>query len=62
MSENDKLDPIAAFDQVGTTLENAAVIFSNYHKKLLEGGIPPDLASQMVRDIQTMFFGKLTSR
>lgn len=62
MPENSNPDPIAMFDQMGTTLENSAVMFCAYYKKLIDGGIPFDLACKMVADIQGMFFSKLVNK
>ncbi len=51
-------DPVAAFDQIGTMLENSAVMFGTYYQALLKNNIPPDLAYKLVVDIHLMLFGK----
>jgi hypothetical protein len=58
MTDDKTSDPVAMFDQLGTTLENSASMFGTYYKKLIENGIPADLALLMVRDIQNLFFAR----
>ncbi len=49
-------DPVAAFDQIGTMLENSATMFGTYYTALIKNGVPSDVAGKMVNDIQQLFF------
>ncbi len=58
---NETSDPVAVFDQMGTMLENSAVMFGAYYKALIKNEIPPELASKMTNDVQNMFYGQVWS-
>lgn len=52
MTANNKplIDMVAAAEQFETAIETIAIVLASYHKKLINEGMPPHLADELVRD------------
>lgn len=50
---------IQMFEQFQTSVENQAVVVATYYKKLIQEGVPPDLAAQLTQQFNILWWNKI---
>lgn len=55
MSQNQP-DLTAQLDQMGAMMANFAPVVAQYHKALIDHGVPEDLAGDLVMEWQAIYF------